>query len=87
MEERLRQTIVILRKLRDDLGMPMDDPEVQAIKERMHVFVRDGVAWKGALPLMPWGREAVLEMANDKIELTLRALRKEKPNKKSLGKL
>ncbi len=24
--------------------------------------------------LTPWGREAVLEMANDKIELTLRAL-------------
>ena len=73
MEERLRQTIVILRKLTDDLGLPYDAPEVKAIKERMHRFVRDGIAWRGVLSLATWDREAVLEMEGDKIELTLRA--------------
>ncbi len=76
MQERLWQTIVILKKLRDDLALPYDAPEIQAIKEQMAVFVRDGMAWKGAMSLEPWGREAVLEMKNDKIELTLRTLRK-----------
>jgi hypothetical protein len=75
MEERLRQTIVILRKLTDDLGLPYDSPEVQAIKERMYEFVRDGEAWKGVLSLAPWGREAVLEMQGVKIEMTLRTKR------------
>ncbi len=73
-KERLRQTIVILRKLTVDLGFPYDAPEVVAIKEQMSLFVRDGKAWKGVLSLKPWGREAVLEMKGSKIELTLRAL-------------
>lgn len=72
MEERLRQTIVILRKLTEDLGLPYEAPEVQAIKDRMNQFVRDGEAWRGVLPLTAWDREAVLEMQGDKIELTLR---------------
>lgn len=75
MEERLRQTIVILRKLRDELGLPLDAPEVQTIKECMHIFVRSGEPWKGILSLEPWERDAVLEMKDDKIELTLRTLR------------
>jgi hypothetical protein len=74
MEERLRQTIVILRKLKDDLGLPYDAPEVQAIKDRMSQFVRDGEAWKGVLSLAPWEREAVLEMGDNKIEMTLRTI-------------
>lgn len=74
-QERLRQTIVILRKLTNDLGLPYDAPEVQTIKERMSVFVRNGEAWKGVLSLTPWGREAVLEMEGTKIEMTLRLKR------------
>ncbi len=74
MEERLRQTVVILRKLTEDLGLPYDAPEVQAIKGHMSQFVRDGEAWKGVLSLAPWGREAVLEMEDNKIEMTLRTM-------------
>lgn len=74
-KDRLRQTIVILRKLTEDLGLPYDAPEVQAIKEQMTEFVKTGQAWEGVLSLAPWGREAVLEMrASGKIELTLRTL-------------
>ena len=77
MEDRLRQTIVILRKLTEELGLPYDAPEMQAIKERMSDFVKTGDAWEGTLSLAPWGREAVLEMrASGKIELTLRSLKR-----------
>lgn len=72
MEERLRQTIVILRKLTEDLGLSYEAPEVRAIKDRMSKFVRDGEAWRGVLPLTAWDREAVLEMEGDTIEMTLR---------------
>ena len=75
MEERLRQTITILRKLRDDLGLPLDSPEVDAIKKKMQEFVQDGIAWRGVFPLQSWDREAVLEMEGTKIELTLRTKR------------
>jgi len=75
MQERLRQTIVILQKLRNELNLPYDAPEIQAIKDRMSIFVRDGKTWKGILSLAPWGREAVLEMRNNTIEMTLRIKR------------
>lgn len=75
-KERLRQTVVILRKLTQELGLPYDAAEVQAIKDQMSLFVRNGEPWKGVLSLAPWEREAILEMKEDKIELTLRAYRR-----------
>lgn len=76
MEDRLRQTIVILRKLTQDLGLPYDSTEVQAVKTRLHDFVRTGEAWKGSIPFLAWDRIAVLDMADNKIEITLKAVRK-----------
>ena len=70
----MRQTVVILRKLTDDLGFSYNAPEIQAIKERMSCFVRNGDSWKGVMSLAPWGREAVLEMEGNTIEMTLRVL-------------
>ncbi len=76
---RLNQTIVILKKLRDDLGLPFEAPEVQAIKARMSEFVATGVPWEGVLPLAPWKREAHLRMTRaGKIELTLSVIGKRK---------
>ena len=75
-EERLRQTIVILRKLTQDLGLPYDSEEVQTVKGRLYDFVKTGDTWKGSIPFTAWDRIAVLEMANNKIELTLKAMRK-----------
>jgi hypothetical protein len=76
---RLNQTIVILKKLRDDLQLPYESPEIQAIKERMGEFVRTGAPWEGVLSLAPWKREAHLRMTRSgKIELTLRMIGKRK---------
>ncbi len=75
MEDRLKQTITIMKKLTGDLGLPLEAPEIQAIKARMTEFVRTGEPWSGKLSLAPWDREAVLEMSvGGKIELTLRSL-------------
>jgi hypothetical protein len=75
-KERLRQTIVILQKLTQDLGLPYESDEVQAVKTRLYDFVRTGEAWKGSIPFLAWDRIAVLDMANNKIEITLKAVRK-----------
>ncbi len=75
MEKRLKETITILKKLTDDLGLPYESEEIQAIKQRMSEFVKTGEAWSGVLPLPSWEREAVLDMyTTGKIELTLRAM-------------
>ncbi len=74
--DRLKQTITILKKLTEDLGLPYEAPEIQAIKACMSEFVRTGEPWSGTLSLEPWGREAVLDMhRSGKIELTLRSLK------------
>jgi hypothetical protein len=76
---RLNQTIVILKKLRDDLQLPYESPEIQAIKAQMGEFVRTGAPWEGVLSLAPWGREAHLRMTRaGRIELTLRVIGKRK---------
>jgi hypothetical protein len=85
MEKRLKETITILKKLTVDLGLPYEDEEVKAIKDRMSEFVKTGEPWSGTLPLTAWDREAVLEMrASGKIELTLKALSSLKANRKRL---
>ena len=76
MEDRLKQTISILRKLTQDLGLPYESDEVQSIKGHLQTFVRDGKDWKGSVPFLPWYRIAVLEMKDNKIELTLKPVRK-----------
>jgi hypothetical protein len=77
MEDRLRQTIVILRKLTQDLGLPYESEEVQTIKGHLQTFVREGNDWKGSIPFLTWDRIAVLEMKDNKIELTLKPVRKQ----------
>ena len=75
-QERLRQTIVILRKLTQDLGLPYESEEVQAVKEKLTAFVQTGESWEGDIPFLAWKRVAHLNMKNNQIELTLKALRK-----------
>jgi hypothetical protein len=75
-QERLRQTIVILRKLTQELGLPYESIEVQAVKERLHAFVQTGESWKGDIPFSAWGRIARLNVKDNQVELTLHAIRK-----------
>lgn len=75
MKERLRQTIVVLKKITDDLGIPYTSPEVQELKGRLDAFVRTGDPWEGRVSFAPWWREAhVLLTRSGKVEVTLKAI-------------
>ncbi len=76
MEERLRQTIVILRKLTQELGLPYQSSEVQAVKSCLDQWVRNGLDGKEEIPFLAWDRVAVLEMKKNTVELTLKSTRK-----------
>jgi hypothetical protein len=72
MEGRLHQSIVVLKKLRDDLGLPFECEEVQAIKRQLDEFIRSGEPWTGNIPFTSWGRIAHLELTRKgKVKLTL----------------
>lgn len=77
MEDRLRQTVSVLRKLTVDLGIPYESEEVQTLKARLNQFVKDGEPWDGSISFEPWGRIAdVVLTRKGNIEVTLRAIRK-----------
>jgi hypothetical protein len=57
-KERLRQTIVILKKLTEDLGIPYESPEVQELKQHLSAFVVSGEPWKGSVDFSRWDRIA-----------------------------
>ncbi len=78
MEERLRQTIVILRKLTDELGLPYDSKEVQAVKTSLDQWIRTGLDGNQSIPFLSWDRTAVLQMRKNTVELTLKSARKDR---------
>lgn len=77
--ERLRQTMAILKKLTEDLGIPYKSAEIQELKGHMDEFIRTGEPWEGRVVFEPWGRVAncVFTQAGN-MEVTLQVLRKRK---------
>lgn len=74
MEGRLHQSIVVLKKLRDDLGLPYECEEVQAVKQHLDEFIRTGDPWTGKVSFASWGRIAELELTrkgNVKLRLAI----------------
>jgi hypothetical protein len=83
MEERLRQTVVILKKITEDLGIPYSSPEVQELKGRMNDFVRTGEPWEGQVMFAPWGRVACCMFTRKgHMEVTLEVIRQNKSQKR-----
>ncbi len=77
--ERLRQTVVILKKLTGDLGIPYTSPEVVALKDRLSMFVEDGEPWEGVISFERWERQAhVILNRSGSIEVTLKPIRKKR---------
>lgn len=73
MEERLRQTVEILKKITGDLGIPYSSPEVQELKGCLNTFVRTGEPWSGEVDFSRWGRRAVVNLTRaGAVEVTLR---------------
>ena len=79
MEHRLQQSIAVLKKLTDDLGIPYNSPEVQAVKNRFDEFIRTGEPWEGSVAFAPWGRIADIVLTRrGNVEMTLRVKKLEK---------
>jgi hypothetical protein len=79
MEYRLQQCITVLRKLTEDLGIPYNSPEVQAVKKHFDEFIRTGEPWEGSVPFTLWGRVADIRLTRrGNVELTLRLSKSKK---------
>lgn len=58
-ESRVSETIVILKKLLE-VGVPATDAGYKIIKAHMSKWVEDGEALNTTVPLMRYGRDAIL---------------------------
>jgi hypothetical protein len=76
MEDRLRECITVLKKLTNDLGIPYNSPEVQAVKSQFDEFIRTGEPWEGVISFSPYQRDAHIRLSRKgKVELTLKITR------------
>jgi len=75
--ERLKESIAVLKKLTIDLGIPFSSPEVQELKSRFDLYIKDGICWKGEVSFSFYGRIAVVNLpksAKKPIEVTLKRI-------------
>lgn len=73
--DRVRESITILKKLTNDLGMSMESPEVQELKQRFDAYIKNGTCWSGHIVFSSYGRIADVNLpqkASKTIEVTLR---------------
>ena len=73
--DRLRETITLLKKLTNDLGMSIESPEVQELKQHLDAYIKNGTCWNGRILFSSYGRIADVNLpqkASKPIELTLR---------------
>ena len=74
--DRLKESIMVLKKLTQDLGIPYTSPEVQELKSRFDDYIHNGTCWSGAISFAAYGRTAVVNLprsAKKTIEITLKA--------------
>jgi hypothetical protein len=73
MDKRLHESVVVLKKLTGDLGLPYESEEIQAVKKHLDIFIRTGEPWSGVIPFLSWNREAHLVLSRKgKVTLTLK---------------
>ncbi len=73
--DRVRESVTLLKKLTQDLGMPMESPEVQELKSRLDDYIKNGTCWSGHISFLSYGRIADVNLpqkASKPIEVTLR---------------
>jgi hypothetical protein len=76
--DRLKESIAVLKKLTVDLGIPYVSPEVQELKSRFDMYIKDGICWNGTISFSAYGRIAMVNLprgAKKPIEVTLKQLR------------
>lgn len=75
--ERLRQSIVVLKKLTEQLGIPYESPEIQALKAKLDPYIRTGDPWSGKISFAAFGRTAYVSLTRrNNVEVTLKSHRR-----------
>jgi len=70
--ERLRQSVVVLKKLTGDLGIPYNSPEIQELKSKLDPYIRTGDPWNGKISFAAFGRTAIVNLTRrNNVEVTL----------------
>ena len=71
--ERLRQSIVVLKKLTEQLGIPYESPEIQELKSKLDPYIRTGEPWSGKISFAAFGRTAYVALTRkNNVEVTLK---------------
>lgn len=76
--DRLKESIAVLKKLTIDLGIPYVSPEIQELKSRFDIYIKDGICWNGTVSFAAYGRIATVNLprsAKKPIEVTLKQFR------------
>jgi len=75
-QERVRECMVILKKITDDLDIDTNNPSIQVLKKRMAKYWRDGLFQEDRIPLVGSNRYILYTFprwGHQIVEITLRA--------------
>jgi len=73
--DRVRESVTLMKKLTQDLGMSKESPEVQELKSHLDDYIKNGTCWTGHIVFSSYGRIADVHLpqkASKPIEVTLR---------------
>jgi hypothetical protein len=71
---RVKEIVEILKKI-TSLGIPLDSPDVQELKQHFDKYIKEGECWSGTVPFLSYGRIAVVNLpkkADKTVEVTLK---------------
>lgn len=52
MANRVQECVKIMRKLRNELHIPADDPGIKELSSRMNDYIKHGKVWSGYIQLV-----------------------------------
>jgi len=79
-EDRVKESVQILRDIQQ-LGIPLDSPEVIELKQYLDSYIKDGICWSGSIMFLKYGRiaDVTLPKRSDRaIEIVLRYVKTRK---------
>jgi hypothetical protein len=74
-QERVRECLVVIKKIVDDLGIPLEHPSVALLKKRMSRYWEDGKLQEDRIPLVGSNRYILYRFphwAHQQVEVLMR---------------
>ena len=76
--DRIKECIKILKQIREEVGIPDDNPSIRLLKKRMERYMRDGKPQEDRIPLVNSDRLILYKLprkASSFVEVTMRVSR------------